>query len=124
MSRTGAYASRNEGQQVLVGSAARNANGEHRFSGMGYADLPLKLELTVSAVSGTTPSLAVVVEESTDGGNTWTNKASFAARSTVGNEIITVSTPLRDSMRLRWTLTGTGPSFTFQVVNRLDLRQY
>jgi hypothetical protein len=122
--RRAAFAARNEGQQVLVGSASRNANGEHQFTGMGYADVPLKLELTVSAVSGTSPSLAVVVEESTDGGNTWINKASFAARSTAGSEVITVPTPLRDSMRLRWTITGTSPLFTFSVVNRLDLRQY
>jgi hypothetical protein len=122
--RAAAFAAKNEGQQVLVGSAARTSNGDYRFSGMGFAAIPLKLELTVSAVSGTSPNLAVVVEGSVDGGNTWNNKVSFAAKTAPGTEVVTVPLPLEDHLRIRWTITGTSPSFTFQVVNRLDLRAY
>ena len=121
--RAAAYAARTQGQQILVGSAARNSNGEQQFSGMGMGDLALKLELTVSAISGTGATLAVVVEGSDDG-VTWTNKASFTSRTTEGSEVVTVPTPIKDRMKVRWTLTGTSPVATFQVVNRLDLRAY
>jgi hypothetical protein len=109
----------------LVPSQQRNANGEQRFSGMGVPSVTLPFVLDVSAASGTSPTLNVVVEESVDGGNSWTNKASFAQKTGAGSETISVSPPHRDYMRVRWTISGTGsPSFTFSVRCNLDDADY
>jgi hypothetical protein len=109
----------------LVPLQARNANGSQNFSGMGLPDGPLKFDLEVTAASGTSPTLNVSVQESVDGGATYTNKASFAQKTGAGSETITVSPPHRDYMRINWTIGGSGsPSFTFSVRSDLDKRSY
>ena len=115
-----AAAARNRSLGVLV-SGRQTANGESRFSGMGkpYASIPVVL--TVEEASGTSPTLAVVIEESIDGGNTWTNKLTFTTRTGPGTQTLLLTQPHRDLMRVRWTIGGTGsPSFTFAVVMNFD----
>jgi len=70
--------------------------------------------LHISAVSGTTPTLAVVVQHSTNN-SAWTTLASFTSASTVGSEVITVTGTVNRYVRAAFTVGGTTPSFTCQV---------
>jgi hypothetical protein len=72
-------------------------------------------KLDVTAVSGTTPSLTVVVEESANGSTGWATKASFTARTTTGSQIIALPRLNHAFLRATWTISGTTPSFTFSV---------
>jgi hypothetical protein len=78
----------------------------------------VNLEVETSAVSGTSPSMALTVLWSEDGVNFGANDGSsdtFAAITAVGNVVknVTVRAPY---MQLSWALTGTSPSFTFSVL--------
>lgn len=80
----------------------------------GYAaDVLLMVHATV--VSGTTPSLAVSMEESNDG-TTWTAvpQSTAAAVIAVGNSIANAQTT-KQFVRVIAVITGTTPSFTFRV---------
>lgn len=97
----------------VVPSAARTANGAGSSVAAGYGASNLNLILDVAAASGTSPSLAVQVEWSFDGGTTFVAAGdTFAAKTGTGKELKTV--PVRAPyFRLSWTITGTSPSFTF-----------
>jgi len=75
----------------------------------------IRTQLAVTAVAGTTPSLAVVVEDSLDG-VTWWQLAAFAPVTAVGAQILNVGKPFTDRLRWRWTITGTAASFAFSVM--------
>ena len=82
----------------------------------GYGDTTqLRAQLDVTAVTGTTPSMTVLLEDTLDGTN-WNTIGTFAAKTAAGREVITVVTPYADRVRARWTVTGTTPSFTFSVI--------
>jgi hypothetical protein len=106
---------------TVVASAARTANGTSAAYGLGPS-FPLgqsiALEIEVTAVSGTSPSMALSVLWSEDGVNFGLNDGSadtFAAITAVGNVVKTV--PARAPyMQLSWVLTGTTPSFTFSAL--------
>ncbi len=104
-------------EQSFADSAARTANGNSGvFHGYGPA-ATLRVQLNVTAASGTSPSLAVFVEDSLDGGATWNTIGTFAAKTAAGQrEVINVTSPFADRIRARWELTGTTPSFTFSIV--------
>jgi hypothetical protein len=79
--------------------------------------------VNVTTVSGTTPSLAFFVDTSSDGGTTWMQIASGSAITATGFQLIPLgagssATPVLfgDTIRLRWTISGTTPSFTFSAV--------
>lgn len=99
---------------VLVASAARTttANGTP-LGGYGLAS-QLRAQLNVTAASGTTPTLDVVVEDSLDGTN-WNTVGTFAQKTVAAREVINVTTPFAGQLRARWTIAGTTPSFTFDV---------
>lgn len=101
---------------TLVPSAARTASGNSGPLTIGYS--PVNLEVIVSAVSGTTPSMTLAVQWSDDGVNfapVDTTPDTFAAITGVSNEMkqLQVKGPY---MQVVWTITGTTPSFTFSVV--------
>ena len=96
----------------LVPSAARAASGNGSPVVMGDRDV-LRLTLSVTAASGTTPSLTVTIQHSADG-VTWTNHSSFAAATAVTSER-KVFGGIDRFARASWTVTGTTPSFTFSV---------
>jgi hypothetical protein len=81
----------------------------------------LIVQSDVTAVSGTTPSLTVIIEDSVDGGVNWNTVVAFTAQTAVGRAVqrlgLTAATwpfnPRR--VRARWTIAGTTPSFTFSV---------
>lgn len=100
---------------ISVPSAARNAAGN---SGPipGWASAKtLRAQLNVSAASGTTPTLNVLIEDSLDGGVTWNTVGTFAQKTAISREVINVTTPFSDLLRVSWTVGGTTPSFTFEV---------
>jgi hypothetical protein len=85
-----------------------------RLAGYGAA-LSLRAQLNVTAASGTTPTLDVVIEDSVDGGVTWNTVGTFTQKTAVAREVINVTVPFADSLRVRWTVGGTTPNFTFAV---------
>lgn len=99
----------------LLGSAARTSSGNTGpLVGWGSARL-LRAQLNVTAASGVTPTLNVVIEDTIDGVN-WNTVGTFAQRgSTGGREVINIVEPFTDTLRVRWTVTGTLPSYTFAV---------
>lgn len=102
-------------EDVLAASAARTVTGDSGvLSGYGGAST-LRLQLDVTAASGTTPTLDVVVEDTLDGTN-WNTVGTFAQKTAAGREVVNVTTPFADRIRVRWTVGGTIPSFTFSVL--------
>lgn len=99
---------------VMVASAARTTSAvSSAVVGYGGARL-LRAQVDVTAVSGTTPSLTVLLEDTIDGTNYYTI-GTFAAKTAVGREAISITTPFTDTVRASWAITGTTPSFTFSV---------
>lgn len=72
-----------------------------------------RLTLSVTAASGTSPSMTVTVETSADG-TTWATAGSFAAKTAVSSERKTFS-GLDNFVRVSWAVSGTTPSFTASV---------
>lgn len=98
---------------TLVSSAARTTAGNAASD--GWNSTPLRVQLDVTAASGTTPSLTVLVEDTLDGTN-WNTVGTFAAKTAAGREVINITAAFADRLRVSWTITGTTPSFTFSVV--------
>lgn len=100
--------------QEAVASAARTATGN---SGTRYGYGPastLRVQLDVTAVTGTSPTMTVLVEDTLDGTN-WNTIGTFAAKTAAGREVIDITNPFSDKVRYSWTVGGTSPSFTFSV---------
>lgn len=100
--------------EQVVASAARTATGNSAvLPGYGPAQT-LRAQLNVTAASGDTPTLDVLIEDTLDG-TTFNTVGTFAQKVTTGREVINITTPFSDRLRVRWTLGGTDPSFTFAV---------
>lgn len=98
-----------------VASAARTASGtSSTLEGVGEWGT-IRARLAVTAASGTSPTLDVVVEDTLDGGTNWHTVATFAQKTAAGTEAVNITTPFSDRLRVRWTVGGTTPSFTFSV---------
>lgn len=101
-------------EQEFAAPLARTASGDSGiFSAYGPAST-LRAQLDVTAASGTTPTLDVVIEDTLDGTN-WNVIGTFAQKVAVGREVINVTSPFGDRLRVRWTIGGATPSFTFSV---------
>lgn len=72
--------------------------------------------LQVFAASGTTPSITVVLQHSADN-ITYADLATFSAKTAVDSEYLTVAagTTVNRYLRARWTISGTTPSFNFNL---------
>lgn len=102
-------------RETPVASAARTASGD---SGAQYGYGPagtIRAQLNVTAASGTSPTLDVVIEDTLDGSTNWNVVGTFAQKTATGREVIDITTPFSDQLRVRWTIGGTTPSFTFAV---------
>lgn len=69
--------------------------------------------LNVTAISGTSPSMTVALQDSPDG-VTWYNAAQFTAVTAVGTQRLVVAN-VGKYVRASVTLSGTTPSFTTNV---------
>lgn len=103
---------------TIVPTAARSTDGSAGFGGW-TPDLPIGVQLDVTAVSGTSPTLTVRLEQSYDG-VTWYTPGSvyFNAVNAIGiyrfvDEVRQGATGL---YRISWQLGGTSPSFTFSAI--------
>lgn len=76
-----------------------------------------QVNITVSAVSGTTPTLDLKVEESFDGGATWSTLYDMQRITAIGSYNTPVMRASGRHIRYTRTITGTTPSFT-NVVSR------
>lgn len=102
-------------EETLVPSAARTTSGS-QVSTADYGPYDqLRAQVNVTAASGTTPNLAVVIEDSADGGVTWNTVGTFAAKTAVARETISINGWTGRRLRCSWAITGTTPSFTFSV---------
>jgi hypothetical protein len=100
---------------TAVASGARTTSSN---SGVlsGFGDWSkFRAQLAVTAASGTTPTLDVVVEDSFDGTN-WNTVATFTQKTAAGTQAVDVTGLFSDQLRVRWTVGGTTPSFTFSVL--------
>lgn len=102
--------------QRQVASAARTTNGNSAALDPGEQGNMLNLVVSVTAASGTTPSLALSVEWSVDG-TVWATPETadtFTAITAAVNRVksFTRKAPL---YRVVWAITGTTPSFTFSI---------
>lgn len=101
--------------ELVVTSAARTTSGSSTpTSGWGVVS-QLRVQLEATAASGTTPTLDVVVEDTVDGTN-YNTIATFTQLTAAGRQVVNVTTPFADTLRVRWTVAGTTPSFTFSVL--------
>lgn len=100
---------------TFAASAARTASGDSGPQTGFEVSQAIRAQLDVSAASGTTPTLDVVLEDTLDAGATWNVVGTFAQKTGPGREVIDVTSPFTDRLRARWTVGGTSPSFTFSV---------
>lgn len=70
--------------------------------------------LHITAVSGTTPSMTVIVQHSTNN-STWSTLGSFSAATAVGSQTLQISGTVNRYVRASFTISGTTPSFTTLV---------
>ncbi len=96
-------------------SGAETASGNSASVEVGEYKEAL-VTLNVTAASGTSPSLTVLLQASDDEGTTWYNlpNASFTAATAVTSQAIQINT-FGDYIRASYAITGTSPSFTFAV---------
>jgi hypothetical protein len=125
----------------LVPSAARTSSGNTSAIVINDMDMEnLLVKLSVTAASGTSPTLDVYFQQSLDGGSTWVDVAHYpqvtgtltnphylslaagaanAISSGVGDATIaanSLGTSLVSNVwRVKWVIGGTSPSFTFAV---------
>ncbi len=75
----------------------------------------------VTAVSGTSPSIAVSIDVSYDGGVTdaWRSAGTFTAQTAAGSSAHKSFPGLDRFVRASWTVSGTTPSVTFGVLGEV-----
>lgn len=100
--------------ETLVASAARTASGDSGASKGWGASKTIRAQLDVTAAAGTSPTLDVVIEDTLDGTN-WNVIGTFAQKTAAGREVINITGPFSETLRVRWTIAGTTPSFTFSA---------
>lgn len=100
-------------EETVVASAAKTASGNSStLSGFGRAKT-LRVQLDCTAVSSGT-TLDVTVEDTLDGTN-WNTIGTFTQLTTsAGRQVINITNPFADRIRIKWVIAGT--SYTFSVV--------
>jgi hypothetical protein len=102
-------------RETLVASGAAAVGAATPYDNSSFGDVTtIRAQLTVTAIGGTMPSLAVALEDTLDG-TTWNAIGTFAAATATGHQVINVTTPFSDRVRVRAVLTGTTPSATYAV---------
>ncbi len=99
---------------VLASAARTTSDSSLSLDRYGPAT-SLRVQLECIAASGTTPTLDVTLEDTVDGVN-WNPIATFTRLTGTGREVLNVTEPFGDRLRVSWVIGGTTPSFTFGVV--------
>ena len=104
---------------VNLGAAAQTTNGNSGTLGVdAYSELAV--DINISAVSGTSPTLNLYIDRLGADGN-WYTIWSSAQQTGMGQVSASIGAGLAtnqafgNSARLRWVLGGTTPSFTFSA---------
>jgi len=111
------------GPVEVVASAARTTTGQTGALQPGGKIISvnrehLNLLVDVTANDGTTPTLDLSVEWSMDGGSTWAVGDTADAFTQIGDTTTTVVEQFQlkaPHYRIKWTLGGTSPSYTFSI---------
>ncbi len=82
----------------------------------------VRAQLNVTAATGTSPTLSVLIEDSLDGIN-YNTIGTFAQKTAAGREIINITTPFSENLRVSWAIAGTSASFTFSVDWHISTRR-
>lgn len=98
----------------IATSAARTTSGNSAAVVVPLGRASVAVQADVTAVSGTTPSLALTVEWSHDG-TTWfrSDPADSLTAITAAGKVTKRLDAKGSFLRLVWAITGTTPSFTF-----------
>jgi hypothetical protein len=99
---------------IDVTSLARTASGNSGTVADDYGNTIAAI-INVTAVSGTTPTLDIVLEQSSDGGTSW-QPIYHARRITTTSTLSIPKMTINGRRRWSWTIAGTTPSFTFSVI--------
>lgn len=100
----------------VVASAARTATGSSSAVGNTSPDEVLNVLANVTAVSGTSPSLTLSVEWSMDGTTFAQGDPADALTAITAAGVKAKQFPRKAPFyRVVWTISGTTPSFTFDV---------
>ena len=101
-------ASRSEGASGGVGTSAGEYSPTKWDDALAY--------LSVTAKSGTTPTIDVVYQTSPDLGSTWYDHTAFTQiGDATGTEVIKIDNP-GQYFRFQWTIGGTStPTYTFAI---------
>jgi hypothetical protein len=98
----------------VIESLARTTNGNSdNIKAIGGESI--RAQLNVTAASGTSPTLNVLIEDSVDGGISYNTIGTFAQKTAAGREIINITVPFSETLRVSWAIAGTSPSFSFGV---------
>lgn len=99
-------------------SAARTATATSSSFNVADSDV-LVAYLSVTANSGTTPTLDVKFQDSPDGGTTWFDIAGAAftqVTTSNGTQVVSATRKFSKLVRCVATIGGTTPSYTFSVM--------
>lgn len=112
---------------TLHATAARTASGNTTGVDLQARDGDLYLILDCAAGTGTTPTLAVIVEHSDTLGGAYTaiSGATFTTVTTTASQqsLLISKDEARRFVRIAFTIAGTTPSFTFSV-NAVGVNKY
>jgi len=75
----------------------------------------MEVQIKVTAVGGTSPVLNVYIEGKFEGSGDYKVIASQEGITTTGSWFFTINPLVFRYIRIRWTIGGTSPSFTFRV---------
>ncbi len=104
---------------TFADSAARTASGDSgALSGFGDRT-SLRAQLNVTAATGTSPTLDVVIEDTLDGTN-WNVLGTFTQLVAPGRQVVNITGLFTDRLRARWVVGGGTPSFTFSVLGYVE----
>lgn len=106
-----------ESVATVIASAARTTTGVSAGVAINGIAPAVNLTIDCPTVSGTTPTLDLTVEWSPDGGTTWAvhDTADSFTQITAAKTVVKRFAVKAPMYRVRWTIAGTTPSFTFSV---------
>lgn len=99
----------------LQASTTQTTDGQGSGSGVLSRSDSGVVHVVATAVSGTTPSMTVTIEESVNGTN-WATLVASTAITATGVTRVPLPQPFASMIRAKWAITGTTPSFTFSVL--------
>ena len=104
-------------EEILQPTTTETADGTGVLKPSTQTARVIEVWLNVTNVSGTTPSLELVLETSIDGVNFEEEKRISAVTTTGIFKMVLnrADQALGKKARVRWEITGTTPSFTFEV---------